>query len=68
MSKKQYSELAIGIDLISDAYDTNNPVIIAEKLKEDLELSATIHQVSDYMEVSEDFELESRKVYYNTYY
>ena len=41
MSKKQYqeySQLSVAIDLISEVYKTSNPVIISEKLEEDLAL------------------------------
>jgi hypothetical protein len=65
---KQYSELSVAIDLIQNEYNTSNPIIIAEKLKEIFGMSYTIHQISDYLELSEDFELESAKVYYQLNY
>jgi hypothetical protein len=65
---KQYSELSVAIDLIQNEYNTSNPIIIAEKLKEIFDMSYTIHQISDYLELSEDFELESAKVYYQLNY
>lgn len=64
MSKQLYSELALGIDLISFEYQTSNPIIIAEKLKEDLGMSYTIHQIADYMDINrlEDYEKISNKI------
>jgi hypothetical protein len=65
---KPYSELSVAIDLIQNEYKTSNPIIIAEKLKEIFGMSYTIHQISDYLDISEDFELESQKVYYQINY
>lgn len=65
---KQYSELSVAIDLIQNEYKTSNPIIIAEKLKEIFDMSYTIHQIADYLDISEDFELESAKVYYQLNY
>jgi len=65
---KQYSELSVAIDLIQNEYKTSNPIIIAEKLKEIFDMSYTIHQIADYLDISEDFKLESAKVYYQLNY
>lgn len=64
MSKKLYREIAVGIDLVSYEYKTNNPIIIAEKLQEDLGMNYTIHQISDYLDINrlEDYEYESRRM------
>jgi len=68
MPKKIYSELSIMVDLVSNEYQTSNPVIIAEKMYEDLGIEYTIHQIADYMDVTRvDFEKESNKVeFYET--
>lgn len=68
MSKK-YSELSIAVDLISDVFKTSNPIIIAEKIEEELDLEFTIHQISDYLDINkkENYELESSKVEYYSY-
>ena len=65
MSKQLYYELAFAIDLVSYEYKTGNPVIIAEKIEQDLGLEYSIHQVSDYLDINknEDFEKESNKMY-----
>jgi len=64
MSKKLYREIAVGIDLVSYEYKTSNPIIIAEKLQEDLGMNYTIHQISDYLDINrlEDYEYESRRM------
>lgn len=62
---KPFSEISIGIDLISETYKTYNPIIIAEKLKEDLDISATIHQIMDYYELHYNYTFEEPiKEYY----
>ena len=73
MSKKQYqeySQLSVAIDLISEVYKTSNPVVISEKLEEDLGLHYTIHQISDYMDINrqEDYEkINNNLKYYEKY-
>jgi hypothetical protein len=64
MSKKLYRKIAVGIDLVSYEYKTSNPIIIAEKLQEDLGMNYTIHQISDYLDINrlEDYEYESRRM------
>ncbi len=68
--KKRYSEIAFAIDMIAEAYKTSNPIIIAEKCKEDLNISITIHHVMDYYEMEniEDLEKSEREQLYNVYY
>lgn len=65
---KEYSELAVAIDLIQHEYNTSNPIIISEKLQEIFNMNYTIHQISDYLDISENFELESQKIYYQLNY
>lgn len=66
---KQYSEFSFAVDLIMDIYKTSNPIIIAEKALEDLEIDLNIHQISDYLSLEkEDFEKENRAQYYNIHY
>lgn len=64
MSKKLYSELSMAIDLVSFEYQTSNPIIIAEKLQQDLGMKYTIHQIADYMDINkmEDFEQQSNNI------
>lgn len=63
---KQYSQLAIAVDLVSYEYQTSNPVIIAEMIEQDLNLEYNIHQIADYMEINklEDYEKQSNKIQY----
>lgn len=63
---KQYSQLAIAVDLVSYEYQTSNPVIIAEMIEQDLNLEYNIHQIADYMDINklEDYEKQSNKIEY----
>ena len=67
---KNYSEFRFAIDLIIDVYGITNPVLIAEKVKEDLDIELSIHQISDYLEVEhrEDYSKVNRMQYYNINY
>ena len=61
---KEYSQLAIAVDLISFEYKTSNPIIIAEKIQEILNVEYSIHQIADYMDINrmEDYEQISKKI------
>jgi hypothetical protein len=63
---KQYSQLSLAVDLVSYEYKTSNPIIISEKIEEDLGLEYTIHQVADYMDINkfEDYEKQSNMIQY----
>ena len=67
---KPYSQLAIAVDLVSFEYKTSNPIIIAEKIEEDLGLECSIHQIADYMDINrlEDYEKQSNKIEYEQNY
>jgi len=67
MSKKVYSQLSMAVDLMSHHYQTSNPIILSEKIKEELGIEYTIHQVSDYLEINrqEDYEKQSRELEYS---
>jgi hypothetical protein len=67
---KPYSQLAIAVDLVSYEYKTSNPIIIAEKIEEDLGLNYSIHQIADYMDINklEDYEKQSNKIEYEQNY
>lgn len=60
--------LQIAIDLISHAYKTSEPLLIAEKIYEDLGICVTVHQVTDYLDINklEDFEKESQVIQYQS--
>lgn len=69
MSKKEFSTLALAIDLVYTEYKTKNPVKLAEYIAEDLGMEFSIHEISDYLEInSEDFPKESRKIEYYSIY
>lgn len=67
---KPYSQLAIAVDLVSYEYKTSNPIIIAEKIEEDLGLNYSIHQIADYMDINrlEDYEKQLNKIKYEQNY
>ena len=67
---KQYSQLAIAVDLVSYEYQTSNPIIIAEMIEQDLNLEYNIHQIADYMNINklEDYEKQSNKIEYQQTY
>ena len=60
---KPYSQLAVAIDLVSHEYKTSNPIIISEKMEQDLGLDISIHAIADYMDINklEDYEKENEK-------
>lgn len=63
-----YSHFAFAIDLVVNEYKLSNPILIAEKIKEDLDMEVSIHQISDYLQVNyEDLEKENRKQYYKQF-
>ena len=66
MSKQlyqEYSQLAVAINLVSHEYKTSNPIIISEKIEQDLGLDISIHAIADYMDINklEDYEKENEK-------
>lgn len=67
MSKKLYSQLSMAVDLVSFEYQTSDPLIIEEKLQQDMGLNYTVHQIVDYLDINrhEDFENESKKIEYD---
>ena len=68
MSK--YPEYIFAIDLVIEEHKITNPILIAEKIQEDLDMEVSIFQIVDYLEISqESWEIESQKIeYYETNY
>ncbi|HEX8586108.1 MAG TPA: hypothetical protein VF680_17080 [Allosphingosinicella sp.] len=66
---KPYSDLSVAVDIVMETYNTSNPIIISEKIQEELGLEFTIHQISDYLAVDrmEDYEQESLRQEYYAY-
>jgi len=66
MSKKQYSEFAVAIDLVSHHYQTSNPIEIAELIEQDLGIETSIHAISDYLDINklENYEKQSNQIKY----
>lgn len=60
--KIPYNEIIFAIDLIKDNYKNLNPFEIIQKAKEDLDVTLTIQDIQDYLQVTEDFEMESNKI------
>ena len=64
MSKK-YSEYIFAIDLAMEEHKITNPILISEKIQEDLEMEVSIFQIMDYLEINqENWEIESNKINY----
>lgn len=59
---QKYSEETFSIDLISDFYNTINPLKIIKLCKEDLNIDLKISEVLDYLSLEEDTERESRYI------
>lgn len=53
-----YSEKKAAIDLITDSYKDLNPFEIIQKAKSDLKVTLTFTEVTGYLEVKEDLEIE----------
>jgi hypothetical protein len=58
-------EYVFAIDLVMEQHQITNPILISEKIQEDLKMDVTIHQVMDYLEINqENWEIESEKINY----
>lgn len=61
----KYPEYIFAIDLVMEEHKITNPILIAEKIQEDLEMEVSIHVINDYLEINnENWELESNKIEY----
>ena len=63
-AKESYSDFSYAVDLVMDTYKITNPVEIAEKIEQDLGMEVSILRIQDYLNKSEDYELESRRYEY----
>lgn len=63
-------EYIFAIDLVMEEHKITNPILISEKIAEDLDMEVSIHQIMDYLEINqENWEIESQKIqYYETNY
>ena len=58
-------EYIFAIDLVMEEYQITNPILISEKIQEDLEMEVSIFQVMDYLEINQEtWEIESQKIEY----
>ena len=57
-----YSEQTFVIDLIRDAYKTDDVDLIRTKAKEDLATELSRAEIHDYLNHSEDYEIASRSI------
>lgn len=59
--------LAIYVDLVLTIHKEKNPILIVELIEQEFGVYTTIHQVSDYLDISrgEDYEIESQRHFYN---
>lgn len=63
-------EYIFAIDIVIEEFKLTNPILIAEKIQEELEMEVSIFQIMDYLEINqENWETESQKIeYYETNY
>lgn len=63
-------EYIFAIDLVMEEHKITNPILISEKIQEDLDMEVSIFQIADYLEINqENWEIESQKInYYETNY
>jgi hypothetical protein len=58
-------EYIFAIDLVMEEHKITNPILIAEKIAEDLDMEVSIFQIVDYLEINqESWEIESQKINY----
>jgi hypothetical protein len=58
-------EYIFAIDLVMEEYQITNPILIAEKIQEDLDIEVSIFQIADYLEINqENWIKESNKIEY----
>ena len=58
-------EYIFAIDLVMAEYQITNPILIAEKIQEDLDMEVSIFQIADYLEINqENWVTESNKINY----
>ena len=67
MNKPEY---IFAIDLVMEQHQITNPILISEKIQEDLDMEVSIFQVMDYLEINQENWLqESQKInYYESNY
>ena len=58
-------EYIFAIDLVMEQHKITNPILISEKIQEDLDMEVSIFQIMDYLEINqENWEVESQKINY----
>ena len=58
-------EYIFAIDLVMEEHKITNPILIAEKIQEDLDMEISIFQIADYLEINqENWVTESNKINY----
>ena len=58
-------EYIFAIDLVMEEHKITNPILISEKIQEDLDMEVSIFQIADYLEINqENWEVESQKINY----
>ena len=58
-------EYIFAIDLVMEQHQITNPILISEKIQEDLDMEVSIFQVMDYLEINQENWLqESQKIEY----
>ena len=47
-------EYIFAIDLVMAEHKITNPILISEKIQEDLDMEVSIHQLMDYLEINQE--------------
>jgi hypothetical protein len=70
MTKLKFNEISMMIDLTIDDYDIYNPIIIAEKIKEDFDEEISIPTIDNYLSLLEPdrYKIEMENNAYHYYY
>lgn len=62
MNKPEY---IFAIDIVIEEFKLTNPILISEKIQEELDMEVSIFQVMDYLEINQENWLqESQKINY----
>jgi hypothetical protein len=58
-------EYIFAIDLVMEEHQITNPILISEKIQEELDMEVSIFQIADYLETNhENWLQESQKINY----
>ena len=62
----KYPEYIFAIDLVMEEYQITNPILISEKIQEDLDMEISIYDIINYLEL-QNINIDYIKMYENNY-